>query len=150
MFPQCWPGEGREPRGDLSGRRHPGCGKFENQRHYDCKCNNRQRHWSPRQKALTQYKHASRNDANCENEEIDLTELAGEFHGSFEEILPATGDAEEARQLGHDDGEHQCREQRDAPHPGLFGGQFELVRDVCRWGSGGRRDLCGSHAWTSG
>ena len=48
-------------------------------------------------------KRASRNDADCENEEIDLAELAGKIHGSFEEVLPAAGDAEEARQPSHDD-----------------------------------------------
>jgi hypothetical protein len=47
------------------------------------------------------------------NEEIDLTELAGEFHRSFEEILTATGDAEEARQLGHDDGQPRAGLEAD-------------------------------------
>ena len=59
----------------------------------------------PGKQALAEHEQQDRDDADGEHQIVDLAELAGQQHGPLEEIVPAAGHAEQARQLGHGDGQ---------------------------------------------
>ena len=94
---------------DLSRRRHPERGKPEHGCGDDRQGDDAERDRLARQQALAEHEQHDRDDADGEHEEVHLAELPGEQHGPLEKIVPAARHAEQARQLGHGDGQARRR-----------------------------------------
>ena len=66
-----------------------------------------------RQKPLAEQQQQDRHKPDRQHDPVDAAELAGELDQAIEEIVPAAGDAEQARQLRHDDGQARAGLEAD-------------------------------------
>ncbi|MGY3422231.1 hypothetical protein ACVWZW_002706 [Bradyrhizobium sp. F1.13.4] len=102
-----------------------------------CCQDNRQRHdrepdRPSRQPPLSHQQERERDGSDRQNQPIDAAELAGELDGAIEEIVTASGDTEQARQLAHHDGKSRAgleADQDTVAHQADENAELEQPRD---------------------
>ena len=100
--------QGGQARRNFSCRRHPERRKPKQRCSNDRQRDNAERDRLSGQQAFAEHEQPDRDDADGENEEVRLAELPGKQQDPLEKIVPAARHAEQARQLGHGDGQSRA------------------------------------------
>ena len=115
-----------------------------------CRHHDRQRHDGEsdrlsRQQPFAEQQEQERNGADRQDEQIDVAELTGEPDRAVEEIVAAAGNAEQARQLAHDDGESGAgleADQNAVADQANENAEFEKPGDQAKQRHGAGRKAC--------
>ena len=105
--------QGGQASRNVPGDWHPKRGKPKHGGGDDRQCNDAERDGLAWQQAFAEHQQHDRDDADGKYEVVGLADLPGEQHGPLEKIMPAAGHANQARQLGHRDGEARAGLEAD-------------------------------------
>ena len=97
--------QGGQASGNISRDRHPKRGKPKHGSGDDRQRHNAERNRFAWQQALAEHQQHDRDEADRKYEVAGLAELPGEQHSPLKKIMPSAGHANQARQLGHRDGQ---------------------------------------------